>query len=195
MPAPPTTTAPTTAADQDLPPEVRSFQRVIQRMTPKQVADAAVERFGRPARERGSGISILEWDVAGGVLTASPHHGLPTFRTSAGRKVQLIATESRAGPNVSQSFEMVSRPDPANHDTTFWIGNVEIRPDGTYLFADANANLNDRGDQGGNFFVRHAAGHVTIEWVNGVTADTLLESASDREVARLTFAAGDDATA
>lgn len=164
-------------------------------MTSPQAADAARSRFGRPQRTHGSGVSYLEWDVAGGTLTVCEQQGIPTFRTAAGRVVRLIDTTSPAADSLFQRLEMTTPPDPDNHGTRFYFGTVEFRGNGTYQFNDSGTNVNDRGTQSGNFFVRHPAGRVAVAWSPGVTPRTPLDGRGDGEVARLTLTAADDPAA
>jgi len=184
------TTEPTTAPSEPLPAAVAQFRDKIAAMNATQVLAEAVAEFGRPARDAGSGLRIPQWDVAGGTLTVHPGNG-PTFRTAAGRIAWLMPTSNPAGENVLQDFEMTTLPDPANHNTTFWIGNVHLTKDGTYHFTDSGSNLSQRGDQSGNFFIQHPDGRVEIVWPAQIDGNSRLEDLGDRQIARMHFVAGD----
>src|SRR5947208_659011 len=74
----------TTAPASELPREVEEFRGKVARMNADQVLAAATARFGRPSRDAGSGVSIPQWDIAGGVLTVHSSAG-PTFRSAGGK--------------------------------------------------------------------------------------------------------------
>jgi hypothetical protein len=172
--------------DTQLPASVSRFRDQVKDLGPKQVLAAAIAQFGKPTRDLGSGLSIPQWDVAGGTLTVHPGRG-PTFQRTRGPVVWLIPTANRAGDQIAQGFEMYSPPDPANHGNQFWIGNVHVSPGMKYEYVDSGSNLQERGNQSRNFFILHPAGRAKIAWSKGVDAGTLLETAGDGEICRVTF--------
>jgi hypothetical protein len=181
--------SPRTSPASDLPAPVEQFKAQIADMDAHQVLEAAVAQFGKASRNVGSGLSIPQWDIAGGVLTVHPLVG-PTFR-KAGRTTWLIPTSNPAQENLLQDFEMTTLPDPKNHGTQFWIGTVRITREGTYRFVDGGSNHRDRGDQSSNFFMTHTEGRVEIVWDHGVHAQSHLESLGQRQIARLRFTSKD----
>jgi hypothetical protein len=183
---PPSATAPSAA----LPAAIESFQSKVAPMDANAVLAEATTEFGQPSRDIGSGLSIPQWDIAGGVLTVHPLVG-PTFRTANDRIVWLIPTSNPVSDNLLQDFEMTTLPDPANHGTRFWIGNVHITKDGTYRYVDSGSNLRERGSQSSNFFMKHPEGRVEIIYPTGVAAHSNLEDLGERQIATLRFVARD----
>lgn len=183
----PATTQPATSpAVAALPPQIEQLRAAIQKMHAAEILREIEARFDVQDHYLGSGVHIRGWDVGDGRLIFHPGRG-PTYWDAQGRKHWLIDTKNRAGEHLATSFEMATLPDPANHGTMYWIGNLSISRDLTYHFTDSGANKNDRGDQSKNFFMRHPVGTVKVTWSDGVSADTLLESLEAGTVATLTF--------
>jgi hypothetical protein len=162
-------------------------------MNAKETLTEAIHEFGQPSRDVGSGLSIPEWDIAGGVLRVHPLGG-PTFRLPNGKIIWLIRTTNLAGDNLHQDFEMTTLPDLANHGTRFWIGDVHITHDGTYHYVDSGSNPYERSDQSSNFFLHYPNGHVEIIWLGGISAASRLETLGDNQIAVLRFIAKDGKT-
>jgi hypothetical protein len=187
---------PTPTTNASLPelidPRLEAFRGHIGRMDADQVLNAAIEHFGAPTRHVGSGILTPQWNLQGGVLSVHPTLG-PTFVTHVGRTIWLIPTTNLAEENILRDYEMATLPDPANHGTRMWIGNLRIARDCTYRYTDSGMGLNI-GDQSNNFFVKHPQGRVRVIWPADVNAQSKLESLGVREVARLHFTSDDGAT-
>jgi hypothetical protein len=175
----------------DLPPAVKIFQTEIASIERSEFLSTAQARFGPPARDTGSGITRLQWDFDAGVLTVTDPESNPTFRFANGHTITLLPTRNEAKENILQRFEMTTLPDPTNHGTRFWIGNVHLGSDLSYRFVDSGSNHRDRGDQSANFFIRHPAGRLEITWCSGSSERALLEELGERKIARLRFVAAD----
>jgi hypothetical protein len=175
-----------TSAGAPLPAAIERFQGKVASMNAQAVPAQAIAEFGRPSRDIGSGLSIPQWDVAGGVLTVHPLTG-PTFQTADGHRLWLMPTSNPAQDNLLQNFEMTTPPDPKNHGDRFWFGNVRITTDGEYRYTDSGTNLGDRGDQSNNFFIKHPEGRVQIDYAAGVAAHSRLEEVGERQIASLRF--------
>jgi hypothetical protein len=169
----------------DVPKAISDFQAQRRDLGPEQVLPAAVARYGKPTRDIGSGLYIPQWDVAGGKLTVHPGRG-PTFELPGGQIVWLIQTVNLAGENILHSYEISTQPQSTG-GTSFWIGDVHIAADQSYRFVNSGDYFKNNGEQSGNFFLHHPAGHVAVTWSQGINASTLLESTGEREIAQLTF--------
>jgi hypothetical protein len=166
--------------------EIDALTSEIQGLEPAEVRAAIVRRFGSPARDIGSGLSIEQWDVAGGVLTFHPLTG-PTFAKDE-VSTRLIRTTNPAGDCLVGSYEMTTLPDPANHGNCFWLGNVALNSEGRYRFT-GGPNGSPRPGQEDNYFMRHPEGTARVEYAAGVTPRTRLEDLADStRVATVTFA-------
>lgn len=169
-----------------LPAPIERLRMEIRGLRPIQVRAAIKARFGEPTGDAGSGLWIPQWDVAGGTLICHPLRG-PTFTTRAGVVHWLLQTRNPARDTILTQYEMTTPPDPANHGTQFWIGDVYLDKDLNYRFVDGGSNLRDRGDQSQNLFINHPVGRVEIQWSAGMKDDTLLESAAEGTIAHLVF--------
>ena len=174
---------------------LRSLQTVtdlvLEGKSSKEVRDLVVRTFGPPDRDIGSGLSIVQWDFEEGVLTCHPGTG-PVFDHKSGERTWLIQTHNPLEENLIGSYEMTTRPDARYHGTRFWIGNLTLRKDRTYVFVDSSQNLDHRAGQENNFFMLHPAGTFRLEFLSGLTAQTLLESVTEQTpIARLRFKARD----
>ena len=158
--------------------DLESLQEQIQGQTPIQIYDTIVSFFGKPDRDNGSGLSIPEWDINGGVLVFHPSMG-PSFTDKNGSKVWLLNTENEAGENIFGRYEMFTAPFLYGNDARYWMGNLLLRADGTYEFIDSGTNLDKRDYQENNFFVNNPCGRFEIDYPLGITETTLLESLED----------------
>jgi len=111
---------------------IDSLAREVQGKKPDEVRALIVGRLGQPTRDIGSGISIDQWDVAGGQLTFHPGTG-PTFKKD-GKIRWLIRTTNPAATCLFGSYQMTTIPDPANHGNCFWTGDLSLRADGKYQY-------------------------------------------------------------
>lgn len=172
--------------------EIDALTREIQGQEPDEVRAAVVRRFGQPARDIGSGLSIEQWDVAGGVLTFHPGTG-PTF-AKGGQTTRLMRTTNPAGDCLVGSYEMTTLPDPANHGNCFWLGNVALTPKGRYRYT-GGVSTSTRPGQEDNFFMHHPEGMARVEYAAGVTSQTRLEDLPDgTRVATVTFVGDGEAS-
>jgi hypothetical protein len=143
--------------------------------TAKQAREIFVKLLGPPDRDIGSGVSIEQWDLAGGVLTLHSSCG-PILEPEGGGTVWLIETHNTLQENLLGRYEMTTRPSDGGHGTRYWLGNVELRPDRTYAFQDSRSNLDQRAGQENNFFMKHPEGQFEIVYAPGTTPATLLET-------------------
>lgn len=151
-----------------------------------------VQLLGEPNRVVGSGLRIEKWDLPGGEVTLHPMRG-PTFTLPEGRMIWLLETRNPLRESLLGSYEMTTRPDMENQGTVYWLGILDLREDGTYLFQDSGANLDHREDQENNFFLVNPAGKFEVVYATGLAADTLLESiATERAVAEVSFSSGSE---
>jgi uncharacterized protein (TIGR02996 family) len=151
-----------------------------------------IARFGPPNRDIGSGLSIPQWEVDGGLLTFHPFLG-PSF-TSGGTKKWLIRTTNPVGACVFGHYGMATLPDPSNYGNCRSLGSVCLFEDGRYVHTDVFRNP-PQGDQEQNYFLRHPTGSATVELATGITPQTLLESLPEgAPVATVVVSAGDGET-
>jgi hypothetical protein len=137
-----------------------------------EVEAAIVKQFGPAARDVGSGVSIMQWDVSTGVLTYSG--GLARFSVSGGKSVWLTATNNRALPTLTaEGFEMTTLPSP---QLKYWLGDLDLKTGSTYKFIDSgeSESLHHREKQTNNFFLKHPVGRFAIQFASGCTPDTVL---------------------
>lgn len=113
----------------------------------------------------------------------------------APKPIQRLADKIQIGNNIHGKYEMATLPDKSNPNTTFWIGNLTLRPNDSYQFVDSNSNLDRRSGQENNFFLRYPTGNFSLIYSQGLSNETLLEDLSDRaEVARILFIANNGKT-
>jgi hypothetical protein len=174
------------------PKAIQELAASIQGKSSDEVRTVIIERFGPAQRDVGSGVRIEQWDIAGGVLTFHPGTG-PFFSDAKTRTyIRLLRTNNPAGANILASYEMTTLPDPANHGTRFWLGNLKFGPNATYRFTDSGQHPKQRAAQTDNFFLLHPAGTVEVRYVAPITPDTLLESVAEgATVAHLVFNSSD----
>jgi hypothetical protein len=176
----------------EAPKAIRELSASIQGKSSDEVRAAIIERFGTAQRDIGSGYRIEQWDTSDGVLTFHPTMG-PIFRNPKTEKYfRLLRTTNLAASNILRSYEMTTLPDPTNHGTRFWLGNVKFGTNATYQFTDSGQNLKQRAAQTENFFMLHPAGTVEVRYLAPTTPDTLLESVAEgTTIAHLVFSSSD----
>lgn len=185
----PSHAAPAPAA-RGLPAEIERLRSAIAGQSPAEVLGIVTDRFGEPTRDAGSGVRIPEWDLAGGTLTYHPHAGV--FWTAKGDTFPLVTTHNPAGETIFRGYEMVTGPHKKFDGTRFWLGNLTLSREGTYRFADSEANKGQREDQSENFFLSHPTGKCEVKYAAGLTAETLLETLPPgATVAHLTLTSDD----
>ncbi|HEX3869620.1 MAG TPA: hypothetical protein VHV77_04205 [Pirellulales bacterium] len=178
---------PKTSTETQIPQSIADFRLVIQSKDANAILAEATSRFGPHHRDPGSGVSMPSWDIEGGTLTCHPLSG-PTYDTRNGQVVWLLQTKNPVSSNISGKYEMTTLPDPANHGNCNWIGVLNLNEGTTYRWDDANNGLR-KGDQSRNFFISHPDGNATIEYMTGITKDTLLEDAGRGTIAHIDFRA------
>ena len=170
------------------PETIRELSTRLQGKTSHDVRATIIEQFGPADRETGSGLRIEEWDTADGVLQFHPMTGPSFFNKETGEAVFLLRTSNPVASNILGSYEMTTQPDPANHGTRFWLGNLELSADGTYTYVESGQFPELRAAQSDNFFFRHPYGKFQIIYATSITPGTLLESvAVTAPIARLAF--------
>ena len=182
----PTKVSGTAAATQpaDLPPAINRVRPRLAGKGRDEVLAMLTKEFGPQARDIGSGLSIPQWDMGGGVLQFHPSVG-PTFRMKE-KTTWLIATHNPAGANIVGNYEMYTLPDPANHGTSFWIGNLKLSAHGTYRYVPGS--IEPQAKEARNFFVDHAEGTYKIAYAGVLNKESLLEDQADRAtLATVTF--------
>jgi hypothetical protein len=159
-----------------LPASIAELRAQFRGKSPHEVAAIIVQRLGPPARDVGSGVEGLQWDVDGGVLylCAAPA-GPPVFYGSNGIPIWLIDTENSIGDNIVNDFEMDPLPNLKYDEIQFWGGDLELRRDGNYKFVPAEFRFFVR-----NFFARFPHGKYTVQYPKGLSPSTLLESLADK---------------
>ena len=169
---------------------VEALKEKIQgRKEPQEIFKAIVSLLGEPDRDIGSGLWIPQWDMPGGVLTFHPFTG-PIFQDETGKVTWLLNTTNELGANIVGNYEMTTVPDLDNYGNSYWLGNLELRTDGTYEYTDSNVNLEHRQHQQDNFFIKNPKGTYAIAYLAGLTGMTLLEDLeSNTYVATLEFRA------
>jgi hypothetical protein len=155
----------------EAPEPICSLQAQIRNKKPSEVAAIIVRKFGRPNRDVGSGLDILEWDISGGKLFLTVEGGPPTFCSSDGSTLWLAETQNSIGDNITSTFEMSTLPDPKFHGMRFALGELTLRPDGKYEYVRDQFSF--------NFFVGHPWGSYTISYPSGLSSQTLLENVPD----------------
>jgi hypothetical protein len=176
----------------EAPRSIQELAAGIQAKSPTAVRDTIVERYGRPKRDIGSGIHIEQWDTSGGVLTLNQNTGPTFFDVTTQRCYHLLSTTNSVDLNLLQSYEMSTLPDPANHGTMFWLGNLEFDSGTTYRFKESGQVQNPRALQIENFFIRCPVGKVAVRYGDNVSPGTLLETLPEgATIAHLIFTSPD----
>ena len=174
------------------PKAMQELSASIQGKRSDEVRAAIIERLGPAQRNVGSGYRIEQWDTADGVLTFHPATG-PTFSDPKTKTCfRLLRTSNPAAANILQSYEMMTLPDPANHGTQCWLGNIKFGRNATYQFTDSGQFPKQRAAQTENFFMLHPNGTVEVRYVAPITPVTLLESVAEgATIAHLVFGSAD----
>ena len=171
------------------PKTIEDLASAIQGKSRAQIREIMADRFG-PSRHEGSGIDIEVWDVAGGRLVFHPIAG-PSFEQGRGR-IWLLKTTNEALSNIFGRFEVLSPTDRRGMRDS--LGDVSLNPNHRYAFQDSGESPGKWAGQAGNFFMLHPSGGFAIEFADGCTGETLLESLRDKTIlGRLIFTPGDGA--
>jgi hypothetical protein len=178
-------------ASSRLPPQIRPITGLIQGKSPDEIRQIMIKHFGPVHRIVGSGFRIEQWDVANGMLTFHPAIG-PSYTPEGQTTMHLLATHNPVRKNLLGSYEMVSLAADDPNSVSYWLGNLQIEPDGSYSFKDSGQFPTKSARQSNNFFYLHPVGTVEIQYAAGVSAETLLETLpTESDVAQLHFRAAD----
>jgi hypothetical protein len=140
--------------------------------------------YGEPTCQSGTS---EQWNIDDGVLTFSPIAGV-FFISSSGEMIRVVRKQNPLEQSLFGSYEMVTRPDARHEHTRYWLGDVDLRANGTYVYRDSQQFPEQRADQGNNFFMRHPSGTYQLDYLYSYGPKTLLESIrGHKRVARLTF--------
>jgi len=174
--------------DAELPEVIKALRAKLTGQAAGEVRGILVKELGAPTRRVGSGELHDQWDIAGGMVSFPP----AVYRTKT-RTVWLIETKTELGGAIRGGFEMTTAPDAARHGNRFWIGGVQLRADGSYVYATHEANPRERRQQKGNFFIDHPQGKYEVKYREGLNEKSLLEAVGDEDavVATLSFSAGE----
>jgi hypothetical protein len=172
--------------------QIITLTRDIQGKEPDKIRELIIERFGPAQRDIGSGRRIEQWEIYDGVLTFSLGNGPTFFDPKTKKSIRLLRTTNPVRSSLLRGYEMYTLPDPANHGTCFWLGNVKFAADLTYEFTDSGENRDHRSAQKENFFMLRPAGKVEVRYVAPIMPDTLLESVPEgAKIANLVFTSSD----
>jgi len=171
-----------------LPQPIQQLAAKIQGREPQEIRSIIERQLGGPSRDEGSGLSIPQWDSGGGVLTFHPQRGVTFARR--GQTFWLLKTRNPALANILGDYEMYSLPDKYNPG--YWLGNLKIRPDGSYLYtrssASQSADVPVRIRRIRHFFRLHARGKARILLAGPMKSTTLLEGVpARRKIADILF--------
>ena len=170
----------------DIPAPITELKANIQGKNPDEVLAIIQARFGGETRNIGSGLSIPQWDVAGGVLTFHPFRG-PSFSHGT-ITVMLIDTQNKVGRNIPGNYQMSTLLD--NYRTRFSIGELVLQTDGSYRFKRVGPWLAYYTKDASNFFTAHPSGTYTVFYPKPVQESSVMESLPDKSViATLKFVA------
>lgn len=147
----------------------------------EEARDIIEAQFGEADRDIGSGFGIEQWDLDDGVLTLHQACG-PTFAPASGGAIWLVETCNPLEENLLGGYEMMTVPESRPNGGYCWLGNVELRQDGTYRFIDSRSNLDRRAGQENNFFMLQPEGRFEIVYAAGLAPGTLLETLSEAVV-------------
>ncbi len=173
--------------DSTLPEAVKQLASSLKGKGPAEAGKVIHKALGEPARMVGSGVRIEQWDVAGGSVTYNPIAGVSFV--AGGKSVSLIETHNRIDQNVIDSYEMTT---PPTRGTRYWMGNLELRKDGSYQFTDSHQNLDERKSSGPCFFVTHPTGRYELRISQNLEGSPLLENVpAGSEVCKLKFTPSD----
>jgi hypothetical protein len=145
-------------------------------------------RYTKPLEGRGP---RDQWTFDRGILTIDPVAGA-FFVTRENEMIPLIRVRNPLEEALYGAYEMASRPTADYGYEHCWLGNVDLRVDGTYVYKDSGRFLSQRKDQADNFFMLHPSGRFDVTYLNGFGATTLVESIHrGQRIAKLTFRASD----
>jgi hypothetical protein len=175
-----------------LPAKVALLQSLIQGMSKEGARLSTYAVLGLPARDVGSGLSIEQWDIDGGVFTFHPYSG-PTYRDAAGKITWLIFTRNELAANLIDSYEVTSRKeqDPYKKGNGFWLGNIRLNSSGHYKYKDSGSSYEERKVFPRHFFEDHPKGTFHIVYSKGMKpTDALEDIPDDMEVCKIRFISG-----
>jgi hypothetical protein len=158
---------------------IQELSSKIQGKQPAEIHAAIIKALGAPQRDIGSGLLIEQWGTPEGVLTFHPHAGPTFFEAKTKKNFHLLRTTNPVGSCLFVDYEMVTLPDPANHGSRYWLGNVDFSVDMTYKFTDSGQFFNQRSAQIDNFFMLYPNGKVIVRYIAPITPETLLESVAE----------------
>jgi hypothetical protein len=124
--------------------------------------------LGEPGRQTGA---MEQWNTERGVLTIDPIAGA-FFVTRAGEIIRMFRNRNPLEQTLFGSYEMTTPAQPE----LYWLGNVELRVDATYIYTDSGNFPEQRGNQIDNFFMRNPSGQFELTYLNGFGPATLWES-------------------
>lgn len=154
-------------------------------MTYQEAIKIIISMYGKPIKFVGSGFLIPQWNINGGILTCHPDYGVVfsknDFSLFDDDVIYLIDTENKVEENVIGSYIMWT----ASMD--LGLGWLELRADRSYKFKDNGL----KEQENNNFFINHLTGSFTIEYLNGIKANDLLENMKKgTNIAKLNFISG-----
>ncbi len=168
-------------------------EKVKYARNPREAFGIIVKMYGKANRFLGSGISIAQWDIDGGYVYSHPFFGVSyskkDYDISDSDAVYFINTENKVEENIIGTYRMTSlknRVKPAQ----YWYGYLELEEDGKYFFKDEIWEK-EQIKQRNNFFHNNPKGTYTIEYLNNIKADSLLEEMEEGTMlARIKFVSG-----
>ncbi len=163
----------------------------IQKKAPNMVREVIIEKYGQADRDVGSGFSIEQWDINGGVLTFHPATGV--YFKKNGVIHSLIDTINYAKEALFGCYEMSSLPDHNSHGSSYWLGNLELSG-GSYSFKRSRLSYDKELPITENYFFSYPKGMVRIDFASELIKKSKLESIKDGEtIATITFYSEDRA--
>jgi hypothetical protein len=146
--------------------------------------------YGKP---RENSASVAQWSFDRGILTIDPVAGA-FFVTRESEMIRIVRLRNPLKETLYGSYEMASRPTADYDHERCWLGDVNLRVNGTYLYKDSGNFLGQREDQSHNFFMLHPSGRYDVTYLTGFGPTTLVESIrGQRRIAVLVFQAPDGA--
>jgi hypothetical protein len=163
--------------NQHLPKYILNIQKNIEGKSSKDAYEITKAILGTPNRDIGSGFSIQQWDLKEGTFTFHEIIG-PSFRKSNGRKIYLLTSPHKVKMSVFSGYEMYSLPsqDPHNNGSQYWLGNIELNPNGEYTFKDSGQFSKLKVKFPKYFFQKNTTGKFKIQYHPDVKPDDLLEN-------------------
>ena len=146
--------------------------------------------YGKPQE---NSASAAQWTFDGGILTIDPVAGA-FFVTRQSEMIRIVRLRNPLKETLYGSYEMTSHPTSDYGHERCWLGDVDLRVNGTYLYKDSGNFLAQRKDQSQNFFMLHPSGRYDVTYLGGFGPTTLVESIrQQRRIAMLVFHAPDGA--